>query len=129
MTNHSNHVILIPFSHDTPGQNINPTKQTDAAANGTTGTQNHKPPHLQESSEPSRYFAAEREDFNATLLEYTQYRLPHERNEPARDSTAEISAPHEHPQESSEPQYFAAEREGWGIDFTAPCESLLDYTL
>ena len=93
------------------------------------------PPLHQESSEPLRYFAAEREeryiDFNApreTLLEYTQYRLPHERNEPARDSTAErelLSAPHKHPRESSGPRYFAAEREG---DFTAPRESLLDYT-
>ena len=93
------------------------------------------PPLHQESSEPLRYFAAEREeryiDFNApreTLLEYTQYRLPHERNEPARDSTAErelLSAPHKHPRESSGPRYFAAEREG---DFTAPRESLVDYT-
>ena len=59
-----------------------------------------------------------------------QYRLPQERNEPARDSTAErelLSAPHEHPQESSEPRYFAAEREG-STDFTALRESLLDYT-
>ena len=59
-----------------------------------------------------------------------EYRLPHERNEPARDSTAErelLSAPHKHPQESSEPRYFADEREG-PIDFTAPRESLLDYT-
>ena len=95
------------------------------------------PPPPQESSEPPRYFAAEREecyiDFKEPrepLLEYIHYQLPQERNEPARDSTAErelLSAPHEHPQESSEPRYFAADREG-PIDFTAPRESLLDYT-
>ena len=140
--------ILIPFNCDTegPGPNIDPIMLTDAAANQTAGAPSQleaatvsldEPPHLQLSSERPRYFAVEREerfiDFNApreTLLEYTQYRLPQERNEPARDSTAErelLSAPHEHPQESSEPRYFAAEREG-PIDFTAPRESLLDYT-
>ena len=140
--------ILIPSTRDTPILNIPPTKRTDAAANEAAGAPSQSeaaavsldqppPPPPQESSEPPRYFAAEREerfiDFNApreTLLEYTQYRLPQERNEPARDSTAErelLSAPHEHPQESSEPWYFAADREG-PIDFTAPRESLLDYT-
>ena len=140
---------LIPFTRNTPGTNNYPTNLTDAAANETAGApsqseaaavsldQPPSPPPPQESSEPPRYFAAEREecfiDFSAareTLLEYTQYRLPHERNEPARDSTAErelLSAPHDHPQESSGPRYFAAEREG-PIDFTAPRESLLDYT-
>ena len=134
---------------DTPNPEIYPTKLTDAAANEAAGApsqseaaavsldQTPPPPPPQKSSEPPRYFAAEREerfvDFNApreTLLEYTQYRLPQERNEPARDSTAErelLSAPHEHPQESSEPRYFAADREG-PIDFTATRESLLDYT-
>ena len=140
--------IVIPFTRDTPIANIHPTKLTDAAANEAADAPSQSeadvvsldqppPPPPQESSEPPRYFAAEREerfiDFNApreTLLEYTQYRLPQERNEPARDSTAErelLSAPHEHPQESSEPRYFAADREG-PIDFTAPRESLLDYT-
>ena len=139
--------IIIPSTRDTPVLNIHPTKLTDAAANEAAGAPSQSeaaavsldqpPPPPQESSEPPRYFAAEREeryiDFNAareTLLEYTQYRLPHERNEPARDSTAErelLSAPHEHPQESSEPRYFAADREG-PIDFTAPRESLLQYT-
>ena len=139
---------LIPFTCGTPAPNIHPTKLTNAAANETAGAPSQSeatavsldqppPPPPQESSESPRYFAAEREerfiDFNApreTLLEYTQYRLAQERNEPARDSTAErehLSAPHEHPQESSEPRYFAAEREG-RIDFTAPRESLLDYT-
>ena len=133
---------------DTPNPEIHPTNLTDAAANEAAGAPSQSeaaavsldqppPPPPQESSEPPRYFAAEREerfiDFNApreTLLEYTQYRLPQERNEPARDSTAErelLSAPHEHPQESIEPRYFAADREG-PIDFTAPRESLLDYT-
>ena len=127
---------------DTPRLNIHPTKLTDAAVSEAANTPSQSeaavvsldqpPPHDQESSEPPRYFAEERFiDFNApreTLFEYTQYRLPQERNEPARDSTAErelLSAPHEHPQESSEPRYFAAEREG-SIDFTAPRESLLD---
>ena len=139
--------ILIPFTRDTPVSNIHPTKLSDAAANETAGAPSQSeaagvsldqpPPPPQESSDRPRYFAADREerfiDFNApreTLLEYTQYRLPHERNEPARDSTAErelLSAPHEHPQESSGPRYFAAAREG-PIDFTAPRESLLDYT-
>ena len=142
--------IVIPFTRDTPIANIHPTNLTDAAANEAAGAPSQSeaaavsldqtpppPPPPQESSEPPRYFAAEREerfiDFNApreTLLEYTQYRLPQERHEPARDSTAErelLSAPHEHPQESSEPPYFAAERED-PIDFTAPRESLLDYT-
>ena len=136
--------ILIPLS------NVHPTKLTNTATNEAAGAPSQSeaaavlldqppppPPPPQESSEPPRYFAAEREDrfidFNApreTLLEYTQYRLPQERNEPARDSTAErelLSAPHEHLQESSEPRYFAAEREG-PIDYTAPRESLLDYT-
>ena len=137
--------ILIPLTRNTPGPNIHPTKLTDAVANEATGVPSQSeaaavsldqpPPPLQESSQRPRYFAAEREerfiDFNAareTLLEYTQYRLPHERKEPARDSTAErelLSAPHEHPQESTESWYFAAEREG-PIDFTAPRESLLD---
>ena len=134
---------------NTPNPEIYPTKLTDAAANEAAGApsqseaaavsldQTPPPPPPQKSSEPPRYFAAEREerfvDFNApreTLLEYTQYRLPQERNEPARDSTAErelLSAPHEHPQESSEPWYCAADREG-PIDFTASRESLLDYT-
>ena len=115
-----------------------PQERNEPARDSTAEKELLSAPHEnpQESSEP-RYFAAEREerfiDFNApreTLLEYTQYRLPHERNEPARDSTAErelLSAQHEHPQESSEPRYFAAEREG-PIDFTAPRESLLDYT-
>ena len=138
--------ILIPFTRNTPAPNSRPTKLTDAAADETAAAPSQSeaaavsldqpppPPPPQESSEPPRYFAAEREerfiDFNApreTLLEYTQYRLPQERNEPARDSTAErelLSAPHEHPQGSSEPRYFAAEREG-RIDFTAPRESLL----
>ena len=101
--------ILIPLTRDTPIPNIRPTNLTDAAANEPAGA-------------PSQS--------EATLLQYTQYQLPHERNEPARDSTAErelLSAPHEHPQESSEPRYFAAERER-PIDFTAPRESLLDYT-
>ena len=139
--------ILIPLTRDTPGPNIHPTKLIDAAAIEAAGSRSQseaaavsldQPPAPQESSERPRYFAAEREerfiDFSVareTLLEYTQYRLPHERNEPARDSTAErelLSAPHEHTQESSEPRYFAAEREG-PIDFTAPRESLLDYTL
>ena len=118
-----------------------PTKQTDAAANEAASapsqskaTTVYKPPPPQETSEPPRYFAAKREerfiDFNApreTLLEYTQYRLPQERNEPARDSIAErelLSAPHEHPQES---RYFVAEKQG-RIDFSKPRESLLDYT-
>ena len=142
---------LIGFSRDTPCHNMHPTKLNDAAANEAAGApcqseaaavsldQPPTPPSPppQESSESLRYFAAERDDrfidFNAareTLLEYTQYRLPQERNEPARDSTAErelLSAPHEHPQESREPHYFAAEREG-PIDFTGPRESLLDYT-
>ena len=142
--------ILIPLTRDTQGPNINPTKLTNTATNEAAGAPSQSeaaavlldqppppPPPPQESSEPPRYFAAEREerfiDFYApreTLLEYTQYRLPQERNESARDSTAErelLSAPHKHPQESSEPRYFAAEREG-PIDFTAPRESLLDYT-
>ena len=142
--------ILIPLTRDTHGPNIHPTKLTNTAANETAAAPSQTeaaavsldqspppPPPPQESSEPPRYFAAEREDrfidFNApreTLLEYTQYRLPQERNEPARDSTAErelLNSPHEHPQESSEPRYFAAERDG-RIDFTAPRESLLDYT-
>ena len=145
-----NDEILIPCSRDTPIPNIHSTKLTDAAAIETAGAPSHSeaaavslnippppPPPPQESSERPRYFAADREerfiDFSAareTLLEYTQYRLPQERNQPARYSTAErefLSAPHEHPQESSEPRYFAAEREG-PIDFTAPRESLLDYT-
>ena len=137
--------ILIPFNCDTRPLNAcrlettykeeaDAPSQSEAAA---VSLDQPPPPPPQESSEPPRYFAAEREerfiDFNApreTLLEYTQYRLPQERNEPARDSTAErelLSTPHEHPQESSEPRYFAAEREG-PIDFTAPRESLLDYT-
>ena len=138
--------ILIPLTRDTPIPNIQPTKLTDAAANEAAGAPSQTEataavsldqPPPQESSERPRYFAAEREerfiDFCAareTLLEYTQYRLPHERNEPARDSTAErelLNVPHEHPQESNESRYFAAEREG-PIDFTAPRESLLDYT-
>ena len=137
--------ILIPLTRDTPIPNVHPTKLTDAAANEATVAPSQSEaaavsldqPPPQESSEQPRYFAAGREerfiDFIAaceTLLEYTQYRLPHERNEPVRDSAAErelLSAPHEHPQESSEPRYFAAEREG-PIDFTAPRESLLDYT-
>ena len=139
--------VLIPLTRDTPIPNIHLTKLTDAAANETAGAPSQSeaaavslniPPPPQESSERPRYFAADREerfiDFSAaheTLLEYTQYRLPHERNEPARDSTAEstelLSAPPDHPQESSEPRYFAAKREG-PIDFTAPRESLLDYT-
>ena len=128
---------------------LNPTTSAEHAANEAAGASSQSeaaavsldqpppPPPPQESSEPPRCFAAEREerfiDFSApreTLLEYTQYRLPQERNEPARDSTAErelLSAPHKHPQESSEPRYFAAEREG-PIDFTGPRESLLDYT-
>ena len=151
--NENSSQILIPLTCNTPGPNIHPTKLTDAAANEAVGNPSQSeaaaasldqppppppPSPPQESSERPRYFAADREeryiDFNApreTLLEHTQYRLPHERNdEPARDSTAErelLSAPHEHPQESSEPRYFAAEREG-PIDFTAPRESLLDYT-
>ena len=144
--------ILIPFTHDTPRPNICFTNLTDAAANKAAGTPSQSetaavsldtppppppPPPPPGTTQQPRYFAAEREerfiDFNApreTLLEYTQYRLPQERNEPARDSTAErelLSAPHEHPQESSGPRYFAAERQG-PIDFTAPRESLLDYT-
>ena len=141
--------ILNPLTRDTLGPNIHPTSLTDAAANVVAGDPSQSeaaavsldqppppPPPPQESSEPPRYFAAEREerfiDFNApreTLLEYTQYRLPQERNEPARDSTAErelLSAPQEHSQDSSEPRRFAAER--GHIDFTAPRESLLDYT-
>ena len=136
------------FTGDTPRPNIQPTKLTDAAANEAAGAPSQSeaaavlldqppppPPPPQESSEQPRYFAAERKerfiDFNApreTLLEYTQYRLPQERYEPARDSTAErglLSVSHKHPQKSSEPRYFAAEREG-NIDFTAPRESLLD---
>ena len=134
--------ILIPFT------NIHPTQLTDAAGNEAASALSQSeaaavsldqppPPPSQESSEPPRCFAAEREecfiDFSAareTLLEYTQYQLPQERNEPARDSTAErelLSAPHEHPQESSESRFFAAEREG-RIDFSVPRESLLDYT-
>ena len=140
--------ILIPCTRDTPRSIIHSTKLTDAAANKTAAAPSQSeasavlldeppPPPPQESSESPRYFAAEREerfiDFNApreTLLEYTQYRLPQERNEPARYCTAErelLSAPHEHSQESSESRFFAAEREGC-IDFTAPRESLLDYT-
>ena len=139
--------ILIPLTHNPPIPNVHPTKLTDAEANESAGATSQSeaaavsldqpPPPPQESSERPRYFAADREerfiDFSAAreiLLEYTQYRLPHERNELARDSTAErelLSAPHEHPQESSEPRYFAAERED-PIDFTAPRESLLDYT-
>ena len=144
-TTHSDE-ILIPFTHDTPVPNIHPTKLTAAKETAGAPSQSEAatvslntplPPPPQESSERPRYFAADREecfiDFSAareTLLEYTQYRLPQERNEPARDSTAErelLSAPHEHPQESSEQRYFAAEREH-PIDFTAPRESLLDYT-
>ena len=140
---------LIALTYDTPVPNMHPTRLTDDAANEAAGAPSQSeaaavlldqpppppPPPPQESSEPPRYFAAEREerfiDFNApreTLLEYTQYQLLQDRNEPARDSTAErelLSAPHEHPQESSEPRYFAAER--GPIDFTAPRESLLDY--
>ena len=139
--------ILIPFSHDTSPRSGCPTMLPAAIEAASTPSQSEaaalsmdepSPPPPQASSASQRYFAAEREerfiDFNApreTLLEYTQYRLPHERNEPARDSTAErelLSAPHEHPQESSESLYFAAEREGCIIDFSVPRESLLDYT-
>ena len=133
--------ILIPFNYDTPVPNTRPANLTDAAASEAAGAPSQseaaavsldQPPPPQESSERPRYFAAEREecfiDFNApreTLLEYTQYQLPQERNEPARDSTAKRERL-KHPQESSEPRYFAAEREG-AIDFTAARESLLDY--
>ena len=140
--------ILIPFNRDTPLPNASPLETTDAAANETAGAPSQSeavavsldqppPPPPQESSEPPRYFAAEREerfiDFNApreTLLEYTQYRLPQERNEPAGDSISDrerelLNGP---PQESSHqpPRYFAAEREGL-IDFTAPREPLLEF--
>ena len=145
--NETTEQVLIPFIHNTLRPNIHPTELRDAKCNKDACTSkkseaaavslDEPPPPPQESSEPPRYFAAEREerfiDFIApreTLLEYTQYRLPQERNEPARDSTAErelLSAPHKHPQESSEPRYFAAKRDG-PIDFTAPRESLLDYT-
>ena len=139
--------ILIPFNPDTPLPNASPLETTDAAANESAGApkkseavavpldQPPPPPPPQESSEPPRYFAAEREerfiDFNApreTLLEYTQYRLPQERNEPASDSISDrerelLNAP---PQESSHlARYFAADREG-PIDFTAPREPLLE---
>ena len=91
--------ITIPPTRDTPIANIHPTKLTDAAANEAAGAPSQSEaaavsldqPPPQESSEPPRYFAAEREerfiDFSApreTLLEYTQYRLPQEWNEPAR---------------------------------------------
>ena len=145
--NETTEQVLIPFFHNTLRPNIHPTQLRDAEGNKDACTSkkseaaavslDEPAPPPQESSEPPRYFAAEREerfiDFIApreTLLEYTQYRLPQERNEPVRDSTAErelLSAPHKHPQESSEPQYFAAKRDG-PIDFTAPRESLLDYT-
>ena len=136
------------LNHDTPRPNMYPTMMTDAADNDKAGANRKSeaaampldkppPPPPQESNEP-RYFAAEREerfiDFNApreTLLEYTQYRLPQERNEPTRDSTAErelLSAPHEHHQERREPQYVASQRESHGVDFSALRESLLDYT-
>ena len=129
--------VLIPCTRDTPRANTHLLKLSDDAAIETKGAAVDEPPPPQESSEP-RYFAAEREerfiDFDApceTLLEYTQYRLPQERNEPARDSTTErelLSAPHEYPQESSGPRYFAAEREERFIDFDAPRETLLEYT-
>ena len=138
---------LIPFNRNTPLPNACPI---DAATNQIAGAPSQSeaaaavsldqpppPPTTQESSEPLRYFAAEREerfiDFNApreTLLEYTQYRLPQERNESARDAISDrerelLNGP---PQESSHqpPRYFAAEREGL-IDFTAPREPLLEF--
>ena len=123
--------------HPITGNEANKCSPNNTEATMSVPSHHLPPPSPSDTYEGPRYFAAEREeryvDFNApreTLLEYTQYRLPQERNEPARDSTAErelLSAPHEHPQESSEPRYFAAEREG-PIDFTAPRESLLDYT-
>ena len=149
MTNNTHgEEIVIHSNSDALRPNIHPTNLTDTAANEAAGGPKESEAAVASLDKPTpqgngdsidqpRYFAAEREerfiDFNApreTLLEYTQYRLPQERNEPARDSTAErelLSAPHEHPPESSEPRYFAAEREG-EIDFTAPRESLLDYT-
>ena len=141
------------LNRDTPLPNNScPLETTDAAANESPGAPKKSeaaavsldqppppppPPPPQESSEPPRYFAAEREerfiDFNApreTLLEYTQYRLPEERNEPASYSISDrerelLNGP---PQESSHqpPRYFAAEREG-PIDITAPREPLLEF--
>ena len=79
--------ILLPKGHNRPEITRPTIKQHQIPAD------QHPPP--QERSEPPRYFAAEREerfiDFNApreTLLEYTQYRLPQERNEPTSDSTS-----------------------------------------
>ena len=78
--------LLIPLTHDTPVPNIHPTQLSDAAANEAAVAPSQseaaavsldQPPLPQESSEPPRYFAAEREerfiDFIApreTLLEY-----------------------------------------------------------
>ena len=121
--------ILLPKGHNRPEITRPTVKQHQIPADQPP------PPPPQESSEPPRYFAAEREerfiDFNApreTLLEYTQYRLPQERNEPASDSIydRERELLNDPPQESShQPRYFAAEREGL-IDFTAPREPLLE---
>ena len=80
--------ILLPKGHNRPEITRPTIKQHQIPAD------QHPPP--QECSEPPRYFAAEREerfiDFNApgeTLLEYTQYRLPQERNETASDSISD----------------------------------------
>ena len=121
--------ILLPKGHNRSEITRPTIKQHQIPAD------QHPPP--QERSDTPRYFAAEREerfiDFNApreTLLEYTQYRLPQERNEPASDSISDrerelLNGP---PQESSHqsPRYFADEREGL-IDFTAPREPLLEF--
>ena len=80
--------ILLPKGHNRPEITRPTIKQHQIPAD------QHPPP--QECSELPRYFAAEREerfiDFNApgeTLLEYTQYRLPQERNETASDSISD----------------------------------------
>ena len=113
-TTHSDE-ILIPFNRDTPQPSIRQPNNSEQV--GTIG----------------------RVEFN---LNATQIVIPFTRDTPianihptkltdsaaneAADAPSQSEAPPP-PQESSEPRYFAAEREG-PIDFTAPRESLLDYT-
>ena len=113
-TTHSDE-ILIPFTRDTPRSSIRLPNNSEQV--GTIG----------------------RVEFN---LNATQIVIPFTRDTPianihptkltdaaaneAAGAPSQSEAPPP-PQESSEPRYFAAEREG-PIDFTAPRESLLDYT-
>ena len=122
-TTHSDE-ILIPFNRDTPQPSIRQPNNSEQV--GTIGRVEFN----LNATQIVIPFTRDTPIANIPPTKLTDAAANEAVGAPSQSEAAAVSLdqpPPPPPQESSEPQYFAAEREG-PIDFTAPRESLLEYT-